>query len=422
MFFRDGSNKKRSSALNESDTGRIRQPLLPDVGILSLGPDNWSDLWQPRHQIMSRLSRYYHVVWMNPARDVRSTLKHHRTSGARSIDKYPGLTVFTPPAWLPLLYRSQSLADFTFRSRLKRASDQLGRLGVSKKILYMWRPNFLPALGLEGFDASCYHVDDEYTFSDVEMPIDKAEERLLSGVSQVFVHSPGLLERKGGFNPNTQMVTNGVDFQAYSRPHEEPADLAAIPHPRIGYTGWLKRHLDWQLLLQLSERHPDWSFVLVGPTSPHREIQALLEEMKRRRNVYFLGPKPTDVLPKYPQHFDVCLMPYAINDYTKYIYPLKLHEYLAAGRPTVGTRIRTLESFSPLVSLAIGADDWSEAVTQALRSEANTPQRIRERQSLARQHDWDVLVRQVAYTIARRLGPEYIDRFESIQESVASLT
>jgi glycosyltransferase involved in cell wall biosynthesis len=234
----------------------------------------------------------------------------------------------------------------------------------------------------------------------------------------VFVHSPGLLERKGRFNVNTQMVSNGVDFRAYSQQYREPLDLAAIPHPRIGYTGWLKKHLDWRLLIHLTDIHPDWSFVFVGPTSPHPEVDKPLQDLKQRRNVYFLGCKSVEDLASYPQHFDVCLMPYVMNDYTKYIYPLKLHEYLAGGRPTVGTRIRTLESFSGLVGLAITPEEWSKAILQALRPDANLPDRVGARQALARKHDWETLVKQIAVTIAQRLGPEFVDRLESGCKSV----
>jgi phosphopantetheine--protein transferase-like protein len=82
-----------------------------------------------------------------------------------------------------------------------------------------------------------------------------------------LVISPGLLERKSGINPHMSMVPEGVDSALYERVAPEPADLAPIPRPRIGYTGVLKRQLDWQLLHELGRRHPQWSFVYVGPRS-----------------------------------------------------------------------------------------------------------------------------------------------------------
>jgi UDP-galactopyranose mutase len=394
-------------------------PLIPEVGVLALVPDNWSDLWQPRHQVLTRLARFFNVVWVNPAQKLHGAVLeglHPAKVWEPQPDLYPGFSVYDPEFWLPNIYRPRSLSDFAFRRRLKHADHLLAKRGVRKRVLYIWRPNFVRALDLAVFDISCYHVDDEYSFSAVEVPIQDAEKRLLSCVTQVFVHSPGLMERKGYFNPNTEQIPNGVDFHAYAQVRAEPHDLAPIPKPRIGYTGWLKKHLDWPLLLHLSERHPDWSFVLVGPVSPHPEVLALIGQVKRRRNVYLLGDKSTEALASYPQHFDVCIMPYASNDYTNCIYPLKLHEYLAGGQPTVGTRIRSLENFAQVVTLALSPDEWSAAICEALGLGAQTSEKVRARQVVARRHDWHILVGRIARTMAQRLGEEYSERLEPALE------
>ena len=193
-------------------------------------------------------------------------------------------------------------------------------------------------------DLSCYHIDDEYSFSEAEVPTNETEAQLIAAVNQVFVISPGLMDKKGGINPHTVLVPEGVNYQAYATAVPEPTDLASVPHPRIGYTGNLKKQLDWSLLLSQTQRHPEWSFVFVGPRSPHPEIYAVLDQLSKRSNVYFLGAKSVQELAAYPQHFDVCIMPYALADNSaRYLYPLKLHEYLASGSPVVGARIRSLE-------------------------------------------------------------------------------
>ena len=223
----------------------------------------------------------------------------------------------------------------------------------------------------------------------------------------------GLPQKKGKINPNTALVPNGVDYEAYSTTVAEPADLASIPRPRVGYTGWIKRHIDWDLVLRLAGQHPEWSFVLVGPQSPHPEISDPIRELSKRRNVYLLGAKSTTELTRYPQHFDVCIMPYAVNDYTKYIYPLKLHEYLASGRPTVGTRIRSLENFSEVVGLARTLEEWSAELRRALSPASNAPECFSARQSVARRHDWHVLVEEIALIMAQRLGGEFFERVQN---------
>ena len=288
----------------------------------------------------------------------------------------PGFHVYQPHRWLPVVYRSPWLATRLFQQRLRQARAFLEASGCRKIVLYIWRPVFEPALSLLAHDLSCYHIDDEYTFSDTEAPISPEEGRLLSAAGQVFIHSPALREKKGRMNPATHFVPNGVHYNAFATPCPEPEDIAAIPRPRIGYGGYLKNQLDWPLLHGLAQTHPGYSFVFVGARSPNPELDALIAPMEQLPNTYFLGAKTAEELAGYPQHFDVCIMPYLRNDYTKYIYPLKLHEYLAGGKPVVGSRIRSLEEFADVVGLATNPQEWSSAIEAALRPSSNTKDSI----------------------------------------------
>ncbi|HXG22112.1 MAG TPA: glycosyltransferase, partial [Methylomirabilota bacterium] len=317
--------------------------------------------------------------------------------------------------WLPKLYRPQWLAQFTFEQRLRRAQRLLIRRGCQKTILYLWFPDFRPALHSIPFDLSCYHIDDEYSFSTVECPVSETEKQLIAAVDQVFVVSPGLFEKKGKINPHTVIVPEGVDYRAYATPVAEPGDLTPIPRPRIGYTGFLKRQLDWTLLLQLIQQHPEWSFVFVGPQAPHREVTDAIRKLARLHNVYFLGAKTAHDLTAYPQHFDVCMMPYILNDYTKYIYPLKLHEYLASGRPVVSSPIRSLQEFAHVITLARTTDEWSRALNDSLAPSSYSIEQSEARRRVARKYDWDQLVQNIARVFCKRLGAGYVDRIENIQ-------
>ena len=387
------------------------QPLFNDVGILALVPDQWSPRWMVRHHIMARLGRYFHVAWVNPAHHWRDSFKTTAlTEQPSDADQYPGFAEYTPERWLPDFYRPAWLSRVLLRQRLLNASQMLRDRGCRKIILYFWRPEFEPVLRMIPFDLSCYHLEDEYSFSRVERPTDPVEAKLLAEVDEVFILSPALFAKKAKLNPHSHYLPGAVDFAAYSQPLPEPKDLAPIPHPRIGYVGSLKWQIDWNLLLKLSGEHPEWNFVLVGPMSPHPEIDAALNELKGRRNVYFLGGKPSTEMMVYPQHFDVCIMPYGDNDYTKYIYPLKLHEYLAGGKPLVGTPIATLAPLGDVVLLPKTAEEWSSAIQRALDPAENTVERRLARQNFAREHDWWVLVRKISETLAQRLGPGYADR------------
>ncbi len=138
-------------------------------------------------------------------------------------------------------------------------------------------------------------------------------------------------------------------------------------------------------------------------------------------NVHFLGEKTVRDLAAYPQHFDVCIMPYLVNGYTDNVYPLKLHEYLASGRPIVGSPIRSLNEFHHAIALATTTDQWSAALSAALLPPLTLPSAAAARQAIAQQYDWGEVVHSIARTICERLGPEHVTRLRKLTVNTPSL-
>ncbi|HEX4632716.1 MAG TPA: oligosaccharide flippase family protein [Gemmatimonadales bacterium] len=393
-------------AFEDEDKALLRRvlPFLPlprvaprppgkDVGVIALVPDVWGGPWMPRHHILTRLADHFPVVWMDPPQGWRGSWEGGSPWRMGELPGHPDFTVLRwPPDFLyrerPAIYR-----NVLIRLHLRRAVRMLRQRGVRRVVLYIWRPEFAFALRLMSYDFSCYHIDDEYTFSAEEMPLTARERHLLEAVDQVVVHSPALLEKKGGVNPHTLFVPNGVDYPAYATPASQPTDLDGIPRPRIGYVGVIKDQLDLGLFLQLARRHADWSWVLVGPVRSGSAQAEAIATLLQLPNVFFLGAKAVTELPAYMQHLDVCLLNYVQSGYTKFIYPMKLHEYLATGRPVVGTPIRSLLEFDKVVRLATTLDEWSAAITDAL---AHPDAGAEQRRAVARAHDWGTLAAQVA--------------------------
>lgn len=384
----------------------VSAPRFPQVGVLALVPDRWGPGWQVRHHVLTRLARHFQVLWVNPARGWR---ERENPAGPTSPEAGrallpTGFEVYTPERWLPLLYRPRTLARWALGLRLRRARAKLLARGVTRIILYIWRPEFAPALDCGRYDVTSYHIDDEYSFSAVDVPTSELERTLIAAVDQVFIHSPALMEKKGGINPHTDIVPNGVEYERFAANQPVPPGLAAIPSPRIGYIGVIKKTLDWPLIQFLSEQRPEWSIVLMGPQTSLSQIEVPIRELSRLPNVHILPGLPTSEVSPYPQHLDVCIMPYVADDYAKYMYPLKLHEYLAGGRPVVGTRIRSLEDFGDLIGLASTPEEWLTAITRALATEEQDLSRVAARQRVAQAHDWDMLVERIAARLASRLG------------------
>lgn len=393
---------------------RLSAPVFPDVGVLGLVPDGWGGPWQTRHHVLTRLSTFFRVVWVSPAPYWRSVLRSDaEPQGVRlgNVDFPPYFTVYRPESWLPRFFRPAALARLTLRERLRRAHRALRRSAVGKTVLYLWRPEYDSALDLVPHHLSCYHIDDEYSFSPIEGALDEREAALVKRVDRVYIQSRPLMEKKGHLNPNASLAPNGVDYARYAIPWKEPADLASIPRPRVGYVGILKAQLDFELLLTLARRHRDWSFVFVGPSGALRGQVSSARDLSRMPNVHFLGGKPLADLPAYTQHLDVCMLCYRVDGYTKFIYPIKLHEYLASGRPVIGSPIDTVLDFSDVVTVARTPDEWSRAITGALGPDACRSDLVAARRRVARNHDWDGIVREIARSICDGLGPTYRDRF-----------
>ena len=376
-------------------------PTSPEIGVLALVPDSFNEPWQSRHQILTRLSSYFHVVWVEPTPHWRDMLRRPQRSPVPPHRDRGGFVIYRPAPWLSHLHRPAALARRLERVRLGQARQLLVERGCRKIVLSLWRPSFDVALRLVPHDLAAYHIDDDYTFSMTgETPSDPREVQLIAAVDVVSVHSRGLLRRKGNINGRTVFLPNGVDYTTYATLRQEPADLAAIPHPRIGYTGVLKPQLDWDLLRDLVSTHAEWQFVFVGPHHSDATVGPLVRTLARKPNVHFLGVKEVDELAAYPQHFDVCIMPYRMNAYADCIYPLKLHEYLAAGPPVIGTPILTLKEFSDVVILATSREEWSAAIEAALRREPRSNRCRATRQAVAYSHDWAGIVRQMAALIS----------------------
>jgi glycosyltransferase involved in cell wall biosynthesis len=368
------------------------------TGIIALVPDLYPGPWSTRHHVLTRLAKQFPVVWVEPSLDWRRQWLTRIGWRKRELPAQAqgSLDVLERNRWYADLYRPRFLRQAIRRARYQLAREQLLARGAERIALYLWRPEFADALDLVQHDFSCYHIDDEYTFSKTAQANTPAEVALIRRVDQVIVHSQRLLEKKGGINPRMARVPNGVDFAAYAAQRPEPADLAAIPHPRVGYVGVIKAQLDLDLMYELAVQRPQASFVFVGPIGVLGSKAAVWERLTALPNVYALGNRAVGDLPAYTQHLDVCTMCYEVTDYTNAIFPLKLNEYLATGRPVITSRIDSVLPFHDVLQIATTRDSWLSAIDEAQSPQARASSRAAARQSVARTHDWNTLVGQVA--------------------------
>ncbi len=358
------------------------------------------------HRLHAGLSDYFHVTMLEPTLGWRTHLTTRCPARHWSpLAERPNFQVQSSEPWLPRFYRPRRLAAAVLRQRLERARRGLAAKGCTRFVLYVWTLDYIDAIRFEDWDLVVYQIADEYSFSPKDPPTSPAEHRMLRESGLVLIHSAALFEKNAGFARSVMRTPNGVDYQRFAEPTPEPDDLRDIPHPRIGYTGWIKSQLDWPLLDQLATRHPEWSFVFVGGLREHRGLRETVARMGEYSNVWFLGERPTEEMARYPQHFDACIMPYQLDGYTKYIQPLKLYEYLATGRPTLGTRIPAIEEAGAAVDCVEPTfEAWERSIARALLPEARSEAAAARRRSAARSFDWSLLSARIATRIALELG------------------
>ncbi|HUU46473.1 MAG TPA: glycosyltransferase [Acidobacteriota bacterium] len=236
-----------------------------------------------------------------------------------------------------------------------------------------------------------YHCYDEYTCSsDGRFHPDRweSEVALLKDVDVAFATSPSLLKRRKSVRHQVALFPNGApEFFLHDRSAPD-AIVAGIPEPRIVYVGSIYDFVEFRLLRELFTRRPDWQFVLIGPTRGTAG-ERLLQELP---NVHLAGPLAQESLPGALRRFQVGLIPFAVNAYTKPVTPLKLFEYLAAGLAVVATDLPDLQTFRHLIRLVPNTvDAFEHAIDDLLTRDG--PALKNERQTAAREYTWTRIIR-----------------------------
>lgn len=210
----------------------------------------------------------------------------------------------------------------------------------------------------------------------------RLEKQFIQVCDAVVCSSEGLQTKLASQHPNVQVVKNGVDFNQFF--HKLPVEmLPPIPGKTpgqkvIGYLGSVDDRLDFALLESQFRRFSDALFVFVGRV----QEESIQQKLSAFPNVYLAGAFPATDLQGWVQQMDVCLIPFVKNKFTAGIYPLKINEYLAAGKPVVSTRFAPLQEFEEIVFLTEPAH-FGDAIQRALDSGEKT-----EYQAFARKNDW----------------------------------
>jgi glycosyltransferase involved in cell wall biosynthesis len=367
-----------------------------------LAPNRWDGVWMNRQQLFSRLARRHFVLYSTGALTLRQWRSRAHSSDGRAAPR-PGVAlVDEPPLLLRRIPRVAAWDRLVILNTARRWRRLAGPREAGPLIAYVFHPKFWPYIDDLNPDHLVYHAYDLLERTRGWSHKLDLFQRLLCQKADLVVSSSqaiaDVLERKYGRVPT--VIANGVDYDAFVSAADSgepaPPELLAIPRPRIGYAGALSRKVDFDLIATLARRRREWHFVFMGEVrSLDGSSATAMAEAQAQPNVHFLPPKPHEMVPAYVSAMDVNIMCYRLSDdlWIEGIYPLKLHEYLAAGRPIVSADVPSVRLFAHVVAIARGAEQWERALQSALSS--GEPGALAGRRQVAAENSWDARVRQI---------------------------
>jgi glycosyltransferase involved in cell wall biosynthesis len=373
--------------------------------IVCIGSADWAtELPINQHQLMGRLATKNEVLFVESlglrrpqlaGRDLSRLWRRLKRGlrGARPASE--GLHVLAPLV-LPLHSKEavRRLNRWLLRFQVKRATR---KLGMKRPILWAYVPQAETVIDALDPELIVYHcVDDVAAQKGVDADsFREAEERFAKRADLVLASAPALAERMRTLSDHVLYAPNVADTATFATALESgPVDEAIekLPHPRLVFQGAIvATKLDVQLLAEVAKLRPDWSIVLVGPRGAG-DPTGDLSPLDEAPNIHQIGPRLANDLPKVLRGADIGLIPYAINDLTRSVFPMKVYEYLAAGLPVLATPLPALDGVEGIETVA----STEELVAVCERELAvDSPKRCQERSLAAASYSWEARIEEI---------------------------
>jgi UDP-galactopyranose mutase len=333
----------------------------------------WDFVFQRPQHLMSRLARSYRVtIWEEPVLD-------ERPAGLDERDVAGGIRVLTP-------HLPRDLAVDEHDGVLRGLLDSVAG-GPGPLTLWYYTPMMLPFSRHLAPACLVYDCMDELAnFRFAPPQLLALETELLERADVVFTGGVSLYEAKRSRHGNVHAFPSCVDVEHFRRARATPRSGVG-KRPRLGFYGVIDERMDLDLIRGLAEARPDWEFEIVGPI-----VKIDPEDLPSADNLFYPGSRTYEELPATLAGWDVALMPFAINDATRFISPTKTPEYLAAGRPVVSTRVADVVRHYadlPGVAFAGTVEEFAVACDEALALARSGPAWLKRVDAMLEDMSWD---------------------------------
>jgi glycosyltransferase involved in cell wall biosynthesis len=391
---------------------------MDPYAVLCLAVIDWDAPWQGAQTLALRMAADGHTVlftetlgvraagrrdWRRLARRLRRRIVagpwgfRELIIGGRPVENLwlfsPVLLPFPGRPWADRLNRRLLLASLRHRP------------GPERTLLWTFLPTPIVVDLVRELapDRVVYHCVDDIAGNPagVAPGLVEAESWLVSHADHVLTTSRSLYEARRRRNPATVYLPDGADVGQFMEAWPEPADLAALPRPRICFPGTIDERLDLELIERVAAANPTAAVVLIGP------VKGDFGRLRRAPNIHLLGQRCHQVLPAYLRHSDVLIIPYRLSAYTAHIHPAKTYECLATGKPLVVTDLPELRPYAGPVVVARDQEAFLAGVAAGLaevrESGPSAADELRAaRRQIASENSWDVRYRTIRQEILER--------------------
>jgi glycosyltransferase involved in cell wall biosynthesis len=378
--------------------------MLSGENIVCFSKD-WSEDPTSNNHVLTLLSQDNRILWINSistrtpqfssGQDLQKIWRKLKsfTKGLHRVND--NLYIFTP---IVLPFPHNPLAK-RVNQEIMRLAVRMLRMKLGMKTFQLWSfiPTAYPYFGRMGESLSVYYCTDEWSqFSDTDTnAILEMERDLCRDVDCVFTTAHTLLERKKPLNAETHLASHGVSYEHFSKALDSKLqvapEIANLPRPIVGFFGLIHTWIDQDLLRLIAQRHPDWSVVLIGKANVETD------RLKALPNIHLLGRKQFDELPAFCKGFDAGLIPFAINELTHHVNPIKLREYLSAGLPVVSTALPECFHYQDVCTVAKTHDEFIVGLERAVKDNSSKARLARSERMKA--ETWEKKVAELGDTV-----------------------
>ncbi|MDM0009513.1 FAD-dependent oxidoreductase [Variovorax sp. J22G73] len=383
------SNALPLSPLSSTQTHPSGSPMTPTLIVFS--HLRWDFVYQRPQQLLSRLAQHFHVVF------VEEPMPGAAQAVLETLSPCDGVTVLRPH----LAGTATGFHDDHIPQLQMLLAQHLEASGTGDYWLWFYTPMAMPlAAGLQPVGVVYDCMDELSAFRHAPRQLLQRESALFHMADLVFTGGQSLYESKRERHADTHCFPSSVDAAHFSPPSRADADhpaQAGIARPRLGYCGVIDERIDLSLFEALADAHPEWQIVAVGPV-----VKIDRAALPQRDNIHWLGQRSYQDLPELIAGWDVCLMPFALNEATRYISPTKTLEYMAADKPIVSTPIRDVVCpYAGLVGIADDAQTFVRACEDMLAlDDAGRARQAAAREEVLQSTSWDRTADQMAVLMA----------------------